>query len=57
MARVAGGDAGELAVDARAHAAAQIQAGARQRGLTPYLPTRIAAAPVRRGQNGYARGR
>ncbi len=35
----------------------QIQAGAWQRGLTPYLPTRIAAAPVRRGQNGYARGR
>ena len=57
MARVAGGDAGELAVDARAGAARQIQAGAWQRGLTPCLPARIAAAPVRLGQKGYARGR
>jgi len=31
----------------------QIQAGTWQRGLAPHLTARI-AAPVRRGQNGYA---
>ena len=55
MARVAGGDAEELAVDARGRRPGRSSAGAWQRGLTPYLPTRIAAVPVPRGQNGYAR--
>src|SRR6266700_1906270 len=44
MARVASGDAGELAVDARSGAARAGQAGAWQRGQPPYLPARIAAA-------------
>jgi hypothetical protein len=53
MARLARGDAEDLARTP----AGQIQVEARQRGLAPHLPTRIAAAPVRRGQKGYARGR
>jgi hypothetical protein len=50
MARLARGDAEDLARTPPG----QIQVEARQRGLAPHLPARIAAAPVRRGQKGYA---